>query len=369
MGLRSFSRRLLFRERSPSSQGSDNPWIGVDGGNGFGAKKLLRVSSDSFCPNQYAAGEPALKDIQVLTRYCAIERPYWFAFLTHYASMGVRVVHACVQNDFDYQDIVDADCPDGLKVICHRISGDLDPSSALQSFNLSAIKKNAPLTLLVDCDEYLQSSRPDLPLSLLCDAFSSVGQFYLPWLMAPVLDKADSANLGFWGHIGKPVVRSCRMDIVANDHAFRLDNCDANLSKDSAPLGVFGFSVVHFWSRSFRDCLLKTFNNRFQDSKSADLSIALKKIRSNDLPNRLKLLAFLCVQHKFIPVSVFPRESIQWQEEEALLRDCLSEADEKLCRKTFDRYCRQLEESYYLLPIYPAIALKTAVDNMPDVLP
>ena len=354
--------------KPPSVECVVNPWVGVDGGNGFGAKKLLRISADSHLANRYAADGDVLRDVQVLTRYCAIEHPYWPSFLMHYASLGVEVVHVCVQNDLDYQAVVDGYSPDNLRIVCHRISGDLDPSSALKLFDLSAIAEEAAFTLLVDCDEYFQSSRPDLSLGQLFRAFPSVGQFYLPWLMAPVLDPSQPVDFGFWGHIGKPVAWSSRMASVANDHAFYLDSSDLDYRFDSAPVGLFGFSIVHFWSRSFRDCLLKTFNNRFNDSKSVDLSIALQKIRSGDLPNRLKLLAFLCSQHRFAPVSIFPSQAISWDKEEELLRACLSEEDERLCRATFDRYCRQLRDPSCVLPLYPGIALKTAVDSMPDVL-
>ena len=70
-----------------------------------------------------------------------------------------------------------------------------------------------------------------------------------------------------------------------------------------------------------------------------------------------------------MPVCTFPSWSIDWGEEETLLRACLSEADENLCRQTFNRYCHQLQESSCVLPLYPGIALKTAVESMPDVLP
>lgn len=368
MGIRSLARRLLLGRKALLSECEANPWIGVDGGNGFGAKMLLRPSSQPRFVDQQVGGAGVLADVQIITRYCAIERPYWNAFLAHYASLGVKVVHVCVQNEADYRDVADGFAPEGLRVVCRQVSGNLDPSSALQLFNLGSISEDASFTLLVDCDEYLQASRRDLSLERLFHDFPTVGQFYLPWIMTPVLEPLQSVDFGFWGQIGKPVVRSSRMASIANDHAFCLDRDDADVCMDSAPIGLFGFSIVHFWSRSFRDCLLKTFNNQFQDAKSADLSIALEKIRSGDLPNRLKLLAFLCNQDKYVPVSGFPSQAICWDVEEAMLRACLSEADEQLCWKTFERYCRQLQESTCVLPLYPGVALKTAVERMPDVL-
>ena len=368
MGIRSFGRRL-FLGHEPMTKAANNPWIGADAGNGFGAKKLLRSSIQYESDAGASLADTAVLDgVQVLTRYCAIESPYWFGFLSHYSDLGVKYVNVCVQSEEDFNAVIESPTPVGLVVICHRISSDLDPSSALSMFDLGLISDQAPFTLLVDCDEYFHALRSDLTLSDLFRTFPEAGQFYFPWLMCPVLSPGDTDLLGFWGHIGKPAVRSSRMASIGNDHSFRVDDPSNDTRHCSSPAGLFGFVIIHYWSRTFRDCLLKTFNNRFKDSKSSDLDLALVKIRTGDLPVRLRLLAYLRAQVGFLPVPSLPISNFQLDLEERLLRDCLEPDDESLCRTTFDSYCERLVQERSRLPIYPSIALKAIVDQLPAPL-
>ena len=112
LGIRSFGRRLLSGGKGVAAETTVNPWSGVDGGNGFGAKKLLRLPVESHVASRPVAAGAVLHDVQVLTRYCAIERPYWSAFLAHYALLGVETVHVCVQREEDYRAVVDGHVPD-----------------------------------------------------------------------------------------------------------------------------------------------------------------------------------------------------------------------------------------------------------------
>ena len=43
----------------------------------------------------------ALDGVQVLTRFCASEQPYWHAFVEHYRRQSVNGIHVCVQTDDD----------------------------------------------------------------------------------------------------------------------------------------------------------------------------------------------------------------------------------------------------------------------------
>jgi len=368
MGIRSIGRRLFFGHESTTKE-SINPWIGADAGNGFGAKRLLRSSIQLNSGGRSTHADAAVLDgVQVLTRYCKIESPYWFGFLSHYRDLGVKYVNVCVQSEDDFDAVIQSPTPDGLVVIGFRIASDLDPSSALSNFDLGLISGQAPFTLLVDCDEYFYALRPDLVLLDLFHTFPEVGQFYFPWLMCPVLSPRETDLHGFWGHIGKPVVHSSRMASIGNDHSFRVDDPSNDTRHCSAPAGLFGFVIIHYWSRTFRDCLLKTFNNRFKDSKSSDIDFALAKIRSGDLPVRLRLLAYLRSQAGFLPVPSMPVSNFRFDLEERLLRQCLCQDDESLCRTTFDSYCEKLMQERSRLPIYPSIALKSIVDQLPSPL-
>lgn len=132
------------------------------------------------------------------------------------------------------------------------------------------------------------------------------------------------------------------------------------------PAGPHGVAVIHYWSRTFRDCLLKIFNNRFVDSKSKDLSHALATIRAGDLPVRIRLLAYLTNQNSFLPVPSRPLGSFDLQLEEELLRRSLTESDERICIEVFDEYRALLRQTLGCYPRYPAVTLVELANLLPS---
>ena len=116
-----------------------------------------------------------------------------------------------------------------------------------------------------------------------------------------------------------------RMQRVARDHLFELGP-EGNFG--TVPLGVFGVVLVHFWARSFRDCLIKVFCNRFVDAKSADQSQALALIRQGALPVRLRLLAYFNLHLGYLLTGLQEAPQFDWALEEVLLRGVISEDDE-----------------------------------------
>ena len=356
----SFSRKQLRRllRRLPQAQKT----VLLDPGNGLGAKSVLLCKRAKALP---ALGhEPSLVDVQVLTRFCAIEQPYWAAFLRHYQLCGVRHVHVCVQTEQDARIVEESALPAGLNFQVHRLDAALNPSAALQTFPLNLISSDAPFTLMVDCDEYVQFQNPGFTPTRLAEMFPYAGQFYLPWVMAPRLD--DSSVGGFWGHVGKPLVRSDRMAAIASDHAFRLQDAE-KADEGSLPVGAYGAVVHHYWARSFRDCLLKTFFNRFDDAKSLDKDHALDLIRAGELPIRLRLLAYLDLQKRYLQVSSPGFPMVDLALEERLLRQSLSEADELQCRHNFAAYQQKLQQQWESLPPYPAVSIQALASLLPPL--
>ncbi|QNI78220.1 hypothetical protein SynRS9909_00205 [Synechococcus sp. RS9909] len=362
-------RSLLQRLKGKTVKTSKTTSQPRDGdlSNGFGAKRLLRSLTPCSGGVQPLERSEVLVDVQVLTRYCAIERPYWTCFLEHYHGLGVRRLQVCVQSEAEAEELLAMGAPEALDLCVHRLPADRDPSAALHSLPFASLAEQAPFTLMVDCDEYLQPLRPDLSVVQLAAVFPQTAQWFFPWLMRPCLEPADQQLGGFWGHVGKPLIRSERMAGVAHDHAFRLhpSSQDSVPGPASAPAGIFGFALVHYWSRSFRDALLKTFNNRFRDAKSADLDQALTLIHAGDLPVRLRLLAYLWVQNGYLQAPNHPLETLDLELEQHMLRRCLSEAEEEICRDSFDRYCEQLRAESHTLPLYPAIPLHALAERLP----
>ena len=357
--------RLLGRRSAPQELCLKDPWIGVDGGNGFGGQKLLR--------SQQPLGVAAvpctdlLRDVQLITRYCCIEQPYWAAFLRHYASLGVRLMHVCVQSEADEHVLRHMPTPDGLICEVHRFPASLTPAAALKTLDLQLLASRAPFTLLVDADEYLQPLRTDVSIEQLFALFPDVAQLFLPWLMHPLVDAADAQRLGFWGHIGKPLVRSNRMASIAFDHGFAVDDPQASHRQASAPVGLFGLALTHRWARSFRDCLLKTLFNRFEDAKSADCDRALALINAGELPIRLRLLAYLSLQQGYLPVLDGVAGQVEHDLEELILRRWISLEQEQLCRALFNRYRELLRSSLPHLPVYPATSLLVLAKLLPSL--
>jgi len=185
--------------------------------------------------------------------------------------------------------------------------------------------------------------------------------------MRPIISESDFASGGYWGHIGKSVVRSARMVRVASSHDFLTDASTTSSRTGAVPIGTYGLALVHFWTRSFRDCLLKVFHNRFVDAKSADRDQALTIIRVGELPIRLRLLAFLSLQNGYLPLGLMEVPNVDRNLEEQLLRRYLCESDETYCRRLFDEYRQLLLENRHRLPAYPAVSLLEMAQLLPSL--
>ena len=365
--LRRGFRRCWTALRSAPQPPKFDPGVAIDGGNGFGGQKLLRSIQPAGHPVQRGSQPLPLADVQLITRYCGIEAPYWPGFLRHYACLGVECIHVCVQNDADAKTVEAVAMPMGVRYQLHRLPPALPPDQALKQLPLKALAHGASYTLLVDGDEYLTPLRSDVGVAQLFALFPNVQQFFLPWLMAPFLDAGQPPQHGYWGHIGKPVVRSDCMAAIAFDHGFLVDETHANHFLGSAPAGVFGLAIAHYWARGFRECLLKTFYNRFNDAKSVDRFEALALIRAGELPIRLRLLAFLMLQQGFVPLPSWQEQWIDRGLEAQLLRQVLSEEEERLCRGRFDCYQQLLSDHLPQLPLYPAASLLTLAQLLPSL--
>ena len=342
-----------------------DPGIAADGGNGFGARKLLRSNVLARSAAGASSASACLAGVQLLTRFCAVEQPYWSSFLGHYRQLGVRCVHVCVQHDADADLVQVLAMPEGMQVYVHRLDSRLTPGVAWQHLDLAPLAALAPFTMLVDCDEYVRPMRSGVSVEQLFRVFPQASQLYLPWLMRPVLQPEDHQSGGYWGHVGKPIVRSDRMTAIASDHGFKVGHPDPRFA--SLPVGLFGLVLVHYWSRSFRDCLLKTFQNRFDDAKSADRDVALQLIRGGELPIRLRLLAYLMSQQGYLPVSTSPLMTVDHGAEERLLREQLSQLEEDQCRKLFDDYRHLLCGRLRDYPLYPAVTLLQMAQLLPSL--
>ena len=68
--------------------------------------------------------------------------------------------------------------------------------------------------------------------------------------------------------------------------------------KKEQGVGLKSAEIIHYWSRSHEDTLLKVFFSRMKSFKTSDQKEAVELIKNGKLPNRLKILSFLAVQAK-----------------------------------------------------------------------
>ena len=359
-------RRFLFRHLGVSRQAKPFSAKVSDITNGFGGRSQLQSSLRSGVKSPDSCVASCLDGVQVVTRYCAQERPYWHGFLLHYCKLGVRLFHVCVQSDLDERELRRFVLPDGCQLIIHSLSSTFDPSVALQFLPWSQISETAHYTLMVDCDEFFLPLRPDLSVHQLFHLFPATVQWFFPWLMRPCLEQATPLPPAYWGHVGKPLIRSDRIQGVVNDHRFRVKVLGQSCEVQSSPAGLFGFSIVHFCARSFRDALLRTLMHRFQDVKSEGHRCVLAQLKQGFLPMRLRLLAFLMVQKGFIQLPQSLQILVDYDVEAQMIRRFLTVSEEARVRINFDAYCSQLERSKALLPVYPAISLMDLAPLLPD---
>ena len=331
---------------------------------GFGSFPLTHSNR----PVGADAGAAPLQGVQLVTRFCEGEQPYWRAFVQHYRDLGVERIHACVQSDADRAWLEQSAGLEGSRWLqVHRLCAELTPDQALRELDLTPLRNQAPFTLLVDCDEYLGFQRSPFGLAQLLDLYPTGSQWYLPWLMRPLVSPVDAREGGFWGHVGKPIVRSSRMAAISHDHCFALLP-GAVEGPTSIPLGVHGLVLVHLWGRSARDCLIKVFCNRFEDAKSADRDQALTLIRQGELPIRLRLLAYLDLQEGYLPLGLDAERCVFDQTlEETLVRRWLSADEEQCALDLFQRYRAKLELLRAELPCYPAVSLLELATLLPPL--
>lgn len=346
--------------------------LGKDYQNGFGAFAVLRSTPPSDSVSTVVESTRRLpvlplEEVQVLTRYCSFERPYWRAFMDHYARLGVEQLQVCVQSALDEQQLIASSPPAGLTLNIHRIDPDLPPDQAIQNLNVSTYADSAPYTLMVDGDEYFEPLRRDLSIRDCFDWFPNRDQLTIPWVMRPILDRSDTSLGGFWGNNGKPVARSARMTSVQSDHRFGFVPSDLGQGVANMPIGMLGFVLVHYATRSFRDILLRQMHARFKDFKNSDSGQLPQLLSQGELPIRLRTIAYLMSQERFIPLPDSPSDLFDLEAEEEMLRDCLSEDDERLAREIFNEYQILLSQRMWQWPLYPATNFNELAKLLPSM--
>jgi hypothetical protein len=278
-----------------------------------------------------------LKNVQLITRFCSVEQPYWHSFLSHHCNLGLGVLHACVQSDREKEELLALPRPPSLTLFIHLQPEHYCPNQALKALDLSSILPMRPLTMLLDVDEYFTVLSANQSLDSYFNASDRLASLDVPWIMNPLLDSSQVPAHGFYGRGIKQVARSAAITEIISPHRFRLDEGDDPYrSKSNAYM--YGMAIVHYCSRSFRDSLLRTLTSKILGFKAEDRSNVRDKIRCGIVPNRLKILALLECQDRYLPWAMPSSLDFDLRQEEAILRSYLSPEEECLALDDYHAY-------------------------------
>lgn len=287
-----------------------------------------------------------LSDVQIIVRFCFIETPYWEAFVRHYYSLGVRKIHIIVQFESDIKTLNQYYYPKDLSINIYK-SNEACANTALRKFKFDDIKHNHKYTLLVDVDEFIYFLNEDLDFKQILEEKISIK---IRWLMNPIT-KNNSLKSGFIGNAQKQLIMTDKIVSIRNCHFF--NTTDENLG--SQDISFYGVFLIHNWSRSLNDTLLKSSFSNIKNSKTMDQDQILENIKNGILFVRAKYLAFLDIQNRYISnlndtyVDYFDKEK-----ELELISTKYSESEMKLYFELFEEFKIKLLKSSNL-EIYPPL--------------
>ena len=192
-----------------------------------------------------------LKDVEIVVRYCYIEEPYWLAFINHYYSLGVRKFHIIVRFKSDQKSVEAFTYKKDLNIETYNVGDKYLPNQSLKEFNLNKIKRNSKYLLLLDCDEFIYSFNEDFILSKLLDERIFID---IRWVMNPITNNGSSQS-GFYGSACKQISSSYQINNIKSPHRFNNIESPSPGIKEAT---IYGVILIHNWSRSLTDCLLKS---------------------------------------------------------------------------------------------------------------
>ena len=287
-----------------------------------------------------------LKNVQIIVRYCFLEQPYWEAFFKHYFNLGVRKIHVIVQSKEDINSLNDFVYPKNLNLYVYK-SEEIQPNKALLNFKFSQIKEKDPYTLLLDCDEFIYSFNENFSLSELLEKKNTLN---IRWLMNPIT-KSPSSSSGFLGSECKQIANTEDILGIENCHKFKFDK-----EKIIDEASRFGLFLIHNWSRSLNDCLLKSTFSKIKNEKTIDQDRIDDNLKKGLLFSRGKYLAFLDIQTRYIRgindkyINHFDNEK-----ELELISNKYSESVLKIFYEIYEEYKNKLLNSSNFLENYPPL--------------
>lgn len=298
---------------------------------------------------------------QIITRYCSIEKPYAKAFLDYYKSEGLPLLHVLVQSEAEKDEIHRLCEESNMNASVTLYPEDISPDDTVKMFPLKTLDLDLPLCAMVDMDEYIhaqnrrnKSSWAENTLTWLEEHQSrSIKAMWHMNICDQQSGQRQPVN-GFKGHQGKQISLTKNILALNKQDGF----VGAHVLTKQKPRKIKSTTLVHLWSRSFQDSLLKVFFSRMKSFKTSDQIHAANIIKSGKIPNRLINLSFLASQTQSTrSPSFITRLDFDHNHAQEMLKEYISEDLIEKCYTSYQKYSSLLQEymaenspSYYPYP-------------------
>lgn len=285
----------------------------------------------------------------LIVRFYRGELPYVKAFLEHYIELGFDHIYVFIQDTSDYEcfERKFSQYSQYTKLIkCPNNVG------ARQGWRLSFNPKeiNANYLLICDFDEYLY-----LPSNINLKKFIKMlgwpTSISIPWIMAPVdFEPANQRVNGYLGHTGKQLANVGIIKSIKSEHNFNIKLRKRNENRVINPPGIF---LVHYWGRTFRDIIIKLIFQNLGDQKLCGLDQIFECLKNKSLPNRLKMLAGLCVQQRYMFFPNLLGDNVDLLQEDRIVSEYLSSSQLQKIENIYSEYKTALGKpsSQYVYPM------------------
>jgi len=229
----------------------------------------------------------------IITRYSLAELPFSLAFHNHYSDRGANKIFYIVSDPVNCDSVANKlhcilSCAGHKNYRILQIAA--EPNRALMRFELESLESEYFLS--IDMDEYISELdlgqvMKDLIIS------SKTGYINIGWTISCSDFKTSTRKASFRSRISKVAAKTELVQRIAGPHSLRMKDGTLTSMKEKTSR----LHLIHYWSRSFDDILLKCLFQRFRNLKYSGHE-QLMKPKSFGLPNRLKLLSYMkrCTQ-------------------------------------------------------------------------
>lgn len=302
--------------------------------------------------------------VSILTRACEAELPYLSSFIEHHYETGVFSFHFIIQSK---------DLENKIKVLCRTADIELNfslmdvnltPDQCLKAFKYSRIKSE--YTFLVDIDEFFYSPvHRTIPEALV--GMGRPDWIYPFWIMAPSDFDPNDRRRGFLGHIGKHIVKTYLIKGVISPHVFYVEDENGLNAETQFLYRPNDCFIIHYWGRTFTDCLLKMVMHRGMGKiRQTDARELIRLGNEGKCAYRLKLLALLTAHARYMDVPDLLAEKIDHDLEQELIARFLSEDQVHALKTNYLEYKAEIKKRN-IPAVYPGRgALNRILEFLPD---